>query len=149
MRARIVLTAVGAAVAINLAIYAVGRAIGGTFVFTQAAEPITVDAATVAGFTAAPLLAGLVLVALTAQRWPWVVSAALVVAPALAVVTIIAMTLPADFDTTSTVALGLCHLTLVPVTILSLRAFRAAATPAKPNTSPVRPTHAQPRAQRG
>lgn len=151
MRARIVLTAVAVAVAVNLAIHAAGRAIGGTFRFTQAGHPITVDAATVAGFTAVPLLAGLVLVALTARRSPWVASAALIVAPSLAVVTILLMTVPADFDTTSSVALGLCHLALVPITILSLRALRAAtAMPAAPaTTEDVRPTQPQPHAGRG
>lgn len=63
MRARIVLTAVAVAVAVNLAMYAAGRAAGGTFTFRQGGQPITVDGATVAGFTAGPLLAGLVLVA--------------------------------------------------------------------------------------
>lgn len=76
MRARIVLTAVAVAVVVNLVIYASGRAIGGTFRFTRAGDPITVDAVTVAGFSAVPLLAGLVVVAHTVQRWPWVVSAA-------------------------------------------------------------------------
>lgn len=151
MRARIALTAVAAAVAVNLAIFAVGRATGGTFRFTQGAKPITVDAATVAGFTAMPLLAGLVLVALTARRWPWVVTAALIVAPSLAVVTILLMTVPADFDTTSTVTLGLCHLALVPIAILSLRSLRGAtATPAAPATTDnVGPTQSRPQAGLG
>lgn len=150
MRARIVLTAVAVAVAVNLAIFAAGAAIGGTFRFTQAAQPITVDAATVAGFTAVPLLAGLVLVALTARRWPWVVTAALVVAPSLAVVTILLMTVPADFDTTSTLTLSLCHLALVPIAILSLRSLRVAtARPAAlATTDDAQPTQSRPQAGR-
>lgn len=76
----------------------------------------------------------------------------LVVAPSLAVVTIFAMTVPADFDTTSTIALGLCHLALVPITILSLKALRstATATPAAPATTDrTLPAQPQPDAGRG
>ena len=68
-----------------------------------------------AGFTAVPLLVGLTLVALLRRRWSWVLPAALVVAPVLAVVTIFLMTIPADLDTASTVTLACCHLALVPV----------------------------------
>lgn len=116
--------AVVVAVAVNLAVYATGRAAGATFDFTAATGPATVDAATVAGFTAVPLLVGLTLAALLGRRWAWVVPAALVIAPVLAVATIFLMTVPADLDTASTVTLACCHLSLVPISVLALRALR-------------------------
>ena len=116
--------AVVVAVVVNLAIYATGRAAGATFDFTASSGPATVTAVTVAGFTAVPLLVGLTLVALLRRRWSWVVPAALVVAPVLAVATILVMTLPADLDTASTITLACCHLALIPVVVPALRALR-------------------------
>ncbi len=123
-RPLVVAAAVVAAVVVNLVVFAVGRAAGGSFTFTRSGTPATVDAATVAGFSAVPLLLGLVLVALLARRWPLVARVALVVAPVLAVVTIGLMTLPVDLDTVSTVTLALCHLTLAPISVLAIRALR-------------------------
>jgi hypothetical protein len=39
-------------------------------------------------------------------------------------VTILLMTIPADFDTASTVTLALCHVTLAPLSVLGLLALR-------------------------
>ncbi|XVV09632.1 DUF6069 family protein [Actinoplanes sp. CA-131856] len=121
MRLRIVLLSVVGAVMVNLFLYAAGRAADGTFRFTSAGEQAEVDALTVVGFTAVPLLLGLTAVALLG---PWAARAALVVGPLLAVATVPLMTLPADFDTASTIALALCHLTLVPIVVLAVRALR-------------------------
>lgn len=119
-----ILGAVGVAVVVNLLVHTLGRAAGGTFDFTTAAGgPATVDLATVAGFTAVPLLVGLVL-AVMLRRWSWVIPTALVVAPVIAVGTIAAMTLPADFDRISTVALACCHLVVGVVAVLALRSLR-------------------------
>jgi hypothetical protein len=123
----VVAVTVVAAVVANLAVFLAGRAAGGTFEFSGAGTQMRVDAATVAGFTAVPLLVGLVVVALLGPRLPWVHPVALVVAPLLAVVTIGVMTLPADLDTTSTVALALCHLVLVPASVLGVLALRRRA----------------------
>ncbi|MDQ0372789.1 DUF6069 family protein [Cellulomonas humilata] len=112
------------AVVVNLATYAVGRAAGATFDFTASTGPATVSAITVAGFTAVPLLVGLTLVALLRRRMSWVLPTALVIAPVLAVATIFLMTIPADLDTASTITLACCHLALVPVVVLALRALR-------------------------
>jgi hypothetical protein len=116
--------AVIVAVLVNLVIHAVGRAAGATFDLTTSTGPATVTAVTVAGFTAVPLLVGLTLAALLRRRWSWVVPAALVIAPVLAVATIFVMTIPADLDTASTVTLACCHLALVPVVVLALRELR-------------------------
>jgi hypothetical protein len=119
-RAAVVALAVLAAVVVNLIVYAVGRAAGGTFRFTSAGAPAEVDAVTVAGFSAVPLLVGLVAVALLAPRGAWVTRVALVLGPLLAIGTVAAMTVPADFDRTSTVTLAVCHLVLVPVILLAV-----------------------------
>ena len=119
-RATVVALAVLAAVGVNLLVYAAGRAAGGTFAFTSGGAPARVDAATVAGFSAVPLLLGLVAVALLARLGGWVTRAALVLGPLLAVATVAVMTVPADLDRTSTVTLALCHLTLVPVILLAV-----------------------------
>ena len=119
----IVVAAVAAAIVINLAIYAIGRASGGEFLFTASSETAEVDALTVAGFTAVPLSVGMALAALLSLKWPWIIRVALVVGPVLALVTIAIMTIPADFDLASTIALALCHVALVPVMIVGLLAM--------------------------
>ncbi|BBH69221.1 hypothetical protein ACTI_59060 [Actinoplanes sp. OR16] len=113
----VVVTAAGVAVLVNLVVYLLGRAAGGSFVFTAAQGPAEVDAVTVAGFSAVPLATGLTVVALPARRLPWVTRAGVVAGSLLAIGTIAVMTLPADFDTVSTITLALCHLTLVPILI--------------------------------
>ena len=128
MRSRpaIIAAACVAAVVVNLIVYAVGRAAGGSFVFTANSDTNEVDAVTVAGFSAVPLLIGLVLVALLARLGPWVTRVASIVAPVLAAGTIVVMTLPADLDRTSTITLALCHLTLIPISLLALRLIKNA-----------------------
>jgi hypothetical protein len=120
----IVAATITVAVLVNLVIYTIGRAAGGSFRFDSPSGPAEVDALTVVGFTVVPLLLGLTVVALLVRVWPWVVPVALVVAPAIALVTILVMTLPAGFDAASTIALGLCHVAVVPTTVLGLLALR-------------------------
>ena len=123
-RAAVVVGAVLVAVVVNLVVYAVGRAAGGSFEFTSAAgDPSEVDALTVAGFSALPLLIGLSAVALLRGLGAWVVRTALVVGPVLALGTIALMTLPADFDRTSTATLALCHVALVPIVVVAVRSL--------------------------
>ena len=47
------------------------------------------------------------------------------------------MTLPADLDRTSTITLALCHLTLIPISLLALRLIKNAN--ASPSTIGQRP----------
>ncbi|GIH96564.1 DUF6069 family protein [Planobispora siamensis] len=119
-----VVATVAAAAVLNLVVYGLGRAAGGDFRFTASGVPAEVDAITVTGFTVLPLLAGMTLVAALVRIWPWVVNAALAVAPALALGTILIMTIPADFDTTSKITLASCHVALVPVTVAGLLTLR-------------------------
>ena len=75
----IVAATVGAAVVVNLVVYAAGRAAGADFTFTSAGTVTQVDALTVVGFTVVPLLLGLTVVARPAGgggwsrpwRWSW------------------------------------------------------------------------------
>jgi hypothetical protein len=123
-RVVVVLAAVVAAVAVNLLLYAVGRLAGGELTFTRAGSPTQVDPVTVAGFSAVPLGAGLVLVAALVGRFPWLAPVASVVAPLLAVATVFVMTIPVDLDAVSTVTLAACHLTLIPISLLAIRRLR-------------------------
>lgn len=123
-RTVLVVVAVLVALAVNLLIYAIGRLAGGSYRFTAGGAPVEVDALTVGGFSVVPLLIGLTLAALLSLRWPRVVLVALVVAPVLALVTVPLLTLPADFDGTSTVALALCHVTMAVVAVLALLRLR-------------------------
>ena len=126
-RSPLAVVALAAAVAVvaNLGVYAAGRAAGGDFTFTDGRGATqTVDAVTVAGFTAVPLLVGLAAAALLGRRWPVLVTVAMVVAPVLALATIAVMTIPVDLDTASTVALAACHVVLVPVSLVALTLLR-------------------------
>ena len=122
MARRLGLAAGFAAVAavINLIVYALGRAAGGTIRFTSAGTASEVDAVTVAGFSFVPLCLGLAVVAVFRR----LATAALIVGPVLALGTILVMTLPADFDGVSKATLALCHVMLVPVIVVALRSLR-------------------------
>ncbi|MEU8313291.1 MULTISPECIES: DUF6069 family protein [unclassified Micromonospora] len=133
-RTAVVALATAVAVVVNLIVYAIGRAAGGSFLFTADDRRVEVDAVTVADFSALPLALGLTAVAVLASRYAWVVRAALIVGPALAVLTIATMTLPAGLDATSTITLAACHLTLAPIIVVAVsalgrRARRATAGP--------------------
>lgn len=125
--AAVVGVALAVAVLANLVLYGLGRLLGGSYRFTSPTGPAEVDALTVAGFTVVPLLLGLVLAALLGGRWPWVYAVALVVAPVLALSTVLVMTLPTDLDAVSTAALASCHVVLAPVAVLALRRLRGGA----------------------
>lgn len=60
------------------------------------------------------------------------VRAALIIGPALAVLTIATMTLPADLDTTSTITLAARHLTLAPIIVVAVSALGRRARRATP-----------------
>ena len=119
----IIVIGVAAAVGVNLIIYALGVLAGGSFVFTSAYGPARVGAAVVAGFTAVPLTIGLVLTAIIGRWWRPVFTGAAVVASFLALSTIFVMTVPSDHDLVAKVTLGLCHVALVPVTLIVLAAL--------------------------
>ena len=112
--------AVLVALAVNLGIYALGASAGGSFIFTASSGPSHVDPLTLIGFTALPLAVALTVLAVVGRRWRGAFLVALVVAPLLELGSIFGMTLPADFDVTSTFALATCHVALVPVSIITV-----------------------------
>lgn len=104
----------------NLAIYAVGRALSGAFAYTQDGAPVRVNPAAITIMSVAPLATGLALIAALFRKWPPAIRVARIAAPTLAVATIVVMTIPAGFDTTSTVALATMHLTTAAAALLAL-----------------------------
>jgi hypothetical protein len=123
-RITVIVLAAGGVLACNLLIYAIGRASGGTFTYTQNGKAIHVDAASVAIMSVLPLAIGLAVVAGLSRWWPAVITIAKVVAPVLAIATIGFMTIPAHFDTTSTVFLAATHVTLAAASVLALTQLR-------------------------
>ncbi len=119
----IVVACVAVALVVNLVVFAIGSAAGGSYLFRGPMGEVRVEAITVAAFTIIPLGVALTIVALLA-RWRWVTSAAIVVGPILEIATIVIMTLPAGFDTPSFIALAICHLTLVPSTVVAVVLLR-------------------------
>ncbi|WP_431797965.1 hypothetical protein [Microbacterium kunmingense] len=75
-------------------------------------------------FTAAPLAAGLTIAAVMGRWWRSVFVVAAIVAVILEIGSIFTLTIPADFDTGSTLALSLCHIAMAPVTVIALFALR-------------------------
>lgn len=120
----LVVGAVVLAIAVNVGIHALGRLAGATYRFTAQTGPAEVDSLTVLGFTLLPLGVALTLVAILGRFWRWVFPVALVVGPVLELGSILGMPVPTDLDVASKVFLSLCHVALVPVTVLAVLALR-------------------------
>lgn len=122
-RVQAVVATVLAALLVNLVIWVVGAAAGGSFQFTDGAVTQSAAPAGVVLLTVVPLLIGMVLAALLSFRWLGVIRVAQVVAPALALLTV-APTFMAGFDGTSTAALALMHVAIAVVVVIGLEAMR-------------------------
>jgi len=107
----------------NLAIYVVGRALGGAFTYPQNGTTVRVDPLAITIMSLAPLATGLALIAALSRIWPAAIRIARIAGPTLAVATIALMTIPAGFDTTSDVSLAAMHLTTIPATLIALNAL--------------------------
>jgi Family of unknown function (DUF6069) len=107
----------------NLIVYAMGRALGGDFTYTQDGVAVLVDPLATVIMSLGPLLTGLAVIALLARRWPVAVRIGRIAGPALAVITIGVMTIPAGFDTTSAIALSAMHLATIPAMLVALNAL--------------------------
>jgi len=118
----IAVTAVGV-LACNLLLYATGRAFGAGFTYAHDGKAIRVDAAAIAFMSVIPLTVGLTVVAWLSRTWPVLITTAKVAIAVLAIATIGLMTIPAGFDTTSTLFLAATHITLVPASVLALTAL--------------------------
>jgi hypothetical protein len=127
-RVGVVVLTTAIAVGATLLCFAAGAAAGGTYEFTSRGAPARVDPGTLVGFTLVPVAIGMAVVSAAARRWRWVLSVALVVAPVLALGSIVAMPLQVDFDAPSRAALVAAHVVLAPITVVGLLALRAAVT---------------------
>lgn len=116
---------VAGALGVNLVIYAISRGAGARFTYDQSGTATRVDALAITLLSVVPLAVGLTLVAAIARRWPAILTAARIIAPALAVFTIGLMTIPAHFDSASTLSLAAMHLVLVPAALVALRGLAA------------------------
>jgi hypothetical protein len=121
----VILSAVAAAVVANLAVLAIGGALGASYAFP--ADGTVIPWFVVVLFSAVPLGIALTLVSLLAPRWPWVTTAALVAAPVLALVSIPLMPVPVGFDLATTLALSAMHLVVGAAGAIGVVALRGYA----------------------
>lgn len=122
-RVQAVVAAVVVALLVNLAIWAIGAAAGGSFTFTEGGVVQSAAPGGVVLMTTVPLLLGMTLAALLSRRWPRMIRVAQVVGAALALLTI-GSTLVADFDGASTAALAAMHVVIAVVVVVGLEAMR-------------------------
>ncbi|MFG1796801.1 DUF6069 family protein [Nocardia sp. NPDC049149] len=112
-----------AAVVVNLIVWQLGEAAGGSFEVVDKGVTSYVGAGGVIFSSAVPLLIGMTLTALISYFWVGVLRVAQIVGSVLAVATI-GLTVAATFDTATTIALSVMHLVLVPVLVIGLEALR-------------------------
>lgn len=122
-----VLGAAAAAVVLNLIVWAIGAAAGGSFMVTMEGKAESVAPGGVILMSTVPLLIGLTVAVLLSYVWTGVLRTAAVVGSLLSLGTI-AMTVDADFDTASTVALSVMHVVLVPAIVIALEGVRRSIT---------------------
>ncbi|MEV6561175.1 DUF6069 family protein [Nocardia sp. NPDC051756] len=118
-----ILGSVAVSVAVNLVVWLIGEAAGGSFELVDRGVTTQVGAGTVISSAAIPLFVGMTLAALISYLWAGVLRVAQIVGGVLAVGTI-GLTISADFDTVTTVALSVMHLVLAPVLVVGLEAMR-------------------------
>ncbi|MEV0335942.1 DUF6069 family protein [Nocardia sp. NPDC050717] len=124
-----VLGGVAAAVVANLIVWGLGEAAGGSFVTTDGGKVMDVAPGGVILMSSVPLLIGLTVAVLLAYLWTGVLRVGAVVGSLLSIATI-ALTVNADFDTASTIALSAMHVVLVPVIVVALEGVRKSITAA-------------------
>lgn len=115
--------AIGAALLANIVVWLIGAAAGGTFETTNAGQVQSVAPGGIIMLTVIPMLIGLGAAVLLSYKWIGVLRLAAVIGSVIAVATI-AMTVTAGFDTASTVALSVTHLTLVPALVIATEGLR-------------------------
>lgn len=115
-------TVIGALVP-NLVIWLLGLAAGGSFEMTDAGTTSSVAPGGVVILTVVPTLIGMTLAALISLKWVAVIRPAEVIGALLPLATI-ALTVQADFDTASTIALAAMHVVIAVVIVVGLEAMR-------------------------
>lgn len=122
-----IIGSVAVAVVVNLAVWLLGEAAGGSFEVVEKGVTNYVGGVGVILSSAVPLLIGMTLAALISYRWVGVLRVAQVVGSVLAIATI-GLTVSAAFDGASTVALSVMHVVLAPVLVIGLEAMRRGLT---------------------
>ncbi|SNT35326.1 DUF6069 family protein [Rhodococcoides kyotonense] len=117
-----VLLSVIVALVLNLVLWLVGLAAGGSFELTDGGQSMSVAPGGVVILTLVPMVVGMGVAALISLRWLGVVRVAQVVG-VIAPLGTIAMTVSADFDTVSTVTLALMHVVIAAVVFVGLEAL--------------------------
>lgn len=115
-----------AALAVNLVLWLIGLAAGGSYELTDSGTTMAVAPGGVVMLTVVPVLIGTALAAIISKWWLPVIRVAQVVG-VVAPLGTIAMTIAADFDTVSTVTLSLMHVAIAVVLPLGLEAMRRGA----------------------
>ncbi|MGU3432368.1 DUF6069 family protein [Actinomycetes bacterium M1A6_2h] len=123
-RPRVVATIVLGALIVNVILWLIGLAAGGTFAFTDNGEEFSAAPGGVVMLTVAPLLVGTGVAAAISVKWAGVIRIAEVIG-AVAALGTVALTLQADFDAVSTVALSLMHVVIAVVLVVGLERMRA------------------------
>ncbi|MEE2034810.1 DUF6069 family protein [Rhodococcus chondri] len=119
-----VAVSVTAALVVNLALWLIGLAAGGSFAHTNAGVTQSAAPGGVVLMTVVPLTLGLGVAALLSRWWAGFIRVAQIVGAALPLATI-AGTLDADFDGASTVTLALMHVVIATVAVVGLEKMRA------------------------
>lgn len=118
-----IVASVAVSVAVNLVVWLLGEAAGGSFEMVDNGVTTQIGASTVITSAAVPLFIGMTLAALISYLWAGVLRVAQIVGGVLAVATI-GLTVSAAFDTATTVTLSVMHLVLAPVLVVGLEAMR-------------------------
>jgi len=115
--------AAAGALIVNLVLWLIGLAAGGDFETVDNGKAMTVAPGGVVVLTLIPLIVGLTAAALLAVKWPVFIRIAQVLG-AIAALGTVALTIKADFDGPSTVALALMHVVVALAVIAGLEAVR-------------------------
>ncbi|MGW0023061.1 DUF6069 family protein [Rhodococcus sp. NPDC003383] len=119
----VVVAAVAGALVLNLVLWLIGLAAGGSFEHTDAGATVSAAPGGVVLMTVVPLGIGLAVAVLLGLWWRGFLRIAQVVGALLPLATI-AGTLSADFDTASTVTLTLMHVVIAVVAVVALEKVR-------------------------
>ncbi|MGV9744725.1 DUF6069 family protein [Rhodococcus zopfii] len=119
----VVASAVAGALVLNLVLWLIGLAAGGSFEHTDAGETVSAAPGGVVLMTVLPLGVGLTVAVLLGLWWHGFVRIAQVVGALLPLATITG-TLSADFDTASTVTLTLMHVVIAAAAVVALERVR-------------------------
>lgn len=114
---------IAGALVVNLAVWLLAAAAGGSFEVTENGVTTSVAPGAVIFSSVVPLLIGMSAAALLSYLWVGVLRVAQVVGSVLAVATI-GLTVAAQFDTATTVGLSIMHVVLAPALVVGLEAIR-------------------------